>query len=62
MAFQLLSPIADHFGVSLATVGWLVNIEGLAIVSLLLPMGGIADSSGHRRVMVGGLVLFAIGT
>lgn len=62
LAFLLLSPIAEHFDVSLAAVGWVVIIEGLVIVSLLLPIGGIADSIGRRRVMVGGLVLFAIGT
>lgn len=62
LAFLLLSPIADHFGVSLAAVGWVVIIEGLVIAALLLPVGGLADSLGRRRVLVGGLALFAAGS
>jgi len=61
LAFLLLSPIAEHFDVSLAAVGWVVIIEGLVIAALLLPLGGLADSFGRRRMLIAGLAMFALG-
>ncbi len=61
MVLVALSAIADDFGVSLRTVSWVVIAEALVIVSLMLPMGRLADMVGRKRVHLIGLVVFASG-
>ncbi len=61
MVFVLLPAIAEDFGVTLRAVGWVVIIESLVISALLLPLGGLADSIGRRRVYIWGLSIFAVG-
>ena len=62
MVFVMLSDIAEDFEVTLGAVGWVVIVESLVISALLLPMGGLADRVGRRRVYVWGLVVFGIGS
>ena len=62
MSFIVLPAIADTFDVSLRAVGWVVIVEALVIAALLLPLGGLADNIGRRRVLVAGLVVFGIGS
>ena len=61
MVFVLLPSIASDFGVTLGAVGWVVIIEALVISALLLPVGGLADGIGRRRIYVWGLVIFGAG-
>lgn len=61
MVFLLLSTIADDFGVTLRAVGWVVIIESLVISALLLPLGGLADGIGRRRMYLWGLFIFGVG-
>jgi DHA2 family methylenomycin A resistance protein-like MFS transporter len=48
-----------HGGVS--DLQWVVNGYALLLASLLLSMGVLCDQRGARRVMIGGLTLFATG-
>lgn len=61
-AFLALPKIADDFDVTLAAVGWVVIIESLLIAALLLPLGGLADVLGDKRVLSIGVVIFGVGT
>ncbi len=49
-----------HAGVQ--TLQWVVNGYALAFVSLMLVGGMLGDLFGRRKVMVGGLVIFAVGS
>ncbi|MFE5523794.1 MFS transporter [Streptomyces virginiae] len=51
-------------GASLSDGGttWVVNAYGLAFGALLLAGGRVADLLGRRRVLVGGLALFALAS
>lgn len=60
-AFLSLPEIADAFDVTLSAVGWVVIIESLLIAALLLPLGGLADLLGDKRVLSIGLVIFGLG-
>lgn len=62
MAFLVLSAIADEFDVTLRAVGWVVIVESLIISALLLPIGGLADAIGRRRILTTGLAIFGIGS
>jgi MFS family permease len=61
MVFVMLDAIAADFGITLRSVGWVVIVESLIISALLLPMGGVADRIGRRRVYVAGLSIFGVG-
>ncbi len=61
-AFLALPRIASDFEVTLSAVGWVVIVESLLIAALLLPLGGLADVLGDKRVMSLGVVIFTIGT
>ena len=60
--FLALPKIAEEFDVTLAAVGWVVIIESLLIAALLLPLGGLADLLGDKRVLTIGVVIFGAGT
>jgi len=62
MSFVLLPAIAEDFDVTLGAVGWVVIVESLIIAAMLLPMGGVADGLGRRRVLVAGLAVFGAGS
>ena len=62
VSYLALSSIADEFGVTLRAVGWVVIIESLLVAALLLPFGYMADVVGRRRILVTGMVVFAIGS
>lgn len=61
MVFVSLPAIADDFGITLRSVGWVVIINSLVISSLMLPMGRAADIIGRRRMHLAGLALFGFG-
>lgn len=41
---------------------WIIDIYPLLMASLLIPMGTLADRVGHRRMLVGGLIVFCAGS
>ena len=62
-AFALLAlpEIAADFDITLRTVGWVIIIESLFIAALLLPLGGLADMFGDKRVLTVGIAIFGLG-
>lgn len=61
LSILALRAIAEDFGVTLRTVGWVVIVESLVIAALLLPFGGLADFVGKHRTLRAGVALFGIG-
>ena len=57
-----LPAIARSLGASFADVEWVVSAYMLAFACFLLPAGSIADRLGRRRVMLCGLLLFALAS
>ncbi|MDH4146960.1 MAG: MFS transporter [Acidimicrobiia bacterium] len=62
MVFVALAAMADHYGVTLRAISWVVIVQSLVISALMMPLGRVADMVGRRRVHLGGLVLFAFGS
>ncbi|MBQ9180170.1 MAG: MFS transporter, partial [Firmicutes bacterium] len=54
--------IEEHFGVSAASVGWVVTAYILAVSAFNVPMGKIADTKGRRLVLLLGLAIFTVGS
>ncbi|MFQ6397810.1 MFS transporter [Nocardia sp. KC 131] len=54
-----LPDMAGDLDASFSSLQWVVNGYALAMAALLLGAGSIADLAGHRRIYIGGLVLFA---
>ncbi len=57
-----LPAIARQLGVSPAESVWVINAYQLAIVVLLLPVAALGERIGYRRVYIGGLGLFTVGS
>lgn len=57
-----LPTIMDDFGVTLATIEWVVMIYLLTVSSLLLSFGRLSDIKGRRWVYSRGLILFSVGS
>lgn len=58
-----LPAIAKQFGVPLSgVVEWVIIAYLLAVVSLLLTAGRLADMLGHKPIWLAGLVLFTAGS
>jgi len=57
-----LPAIARQLGVAPAASVWVVNAYQLAIVVLLLPLATLGERIGYRRVYIGGLALFTLGS
>ncbi|MFD8987242.1 DHA2 family efflux MFS transporter permease subunit [Streptomyces goshikiensis] len=55
-----LPSVRDGVGLSDAGMSWVVNSYGLAFGALLLLGGRAADLLGRRRVLLAGLLLFAV--
>ena len=55
-----LPTIAQHFGVSLTMVQWVVLGESLTISALLLPMGRLSDMIGRSSIYMLGIFLFGV--
>lgn len=56
-----LPTIAQSLNVDAATVIWVVNAYGLAVVVTLLPFSSLAERIGFKRVFATGLAVFAVG-
>lgn len=60
-ALNLSIPTMEtQFHVSAALIGWVVTAFTLAVAALSVPMGKIADAKGRRRILITGIVSFAV--
>ncbi len=57
-----LPAIAADLHVSPAEVVWVVNVYQIALVATLLPLGALGEIVGHRRIYLGGLLLFTLAS
>ncbi len=57
-----LPTISREVDVSPAAVTWVVNSYQIVTVAVLLPLAALGESFGFRRVYLGGLVLFILGS
>jgi EmrB/QacA subfamily drug resistance transporter len=57
-----LPAIQADLDASLADMTWVVNAFVLFLASLILVGGSLGDHLGRRRVFIGGVVLFAVGS
>ncbi|WP_051939855.1 MFS transporter [Phaeacidiphilus oryzae] len=57
-----LPRMASDFHASFSSLQWVVDAYSLALAAVLLVLGSLADLYGHRRLYLGGLVLFALAS
>lgn len=60
--YVALPSMAKSLGVDAGVTVWVINLYLLATVVALLPAAAMGDSRGHRRVFLGGLLLFSGAT
>ena len=54
--------IRDDFGVTDAQLSWVIGAYNVAVGSLLMFAGRLADSLGRKRVFLPGVAVFGIGS
>jgi len=60
-ALNLAIPdMGEYFDVSAAFLGWIVTAYMLAVATMSVPFGKIADTTGRRRVMILGILFFTL--
>ena len=57
-----LPAIATDLHVSPADVIWVVNVYQIVLVATLLPLAALGEIVGHRRIYLGGLLLFTLAS
>src|SRR6202163_1125213 len=57
-----LPAIAADLQVGPADVIWVVNVYQIALVATLLPLAALGEIVGHRRIYLGGLLLFTLAS
>lgn len=57
-----LPTLAEGIGTDSASVIWVVNAYQLAIIATVLPFASLSDVLGHRRVYLGGLLVFILSS
>ncbi|HEY4067647.1 MAG TPA: MFS transporter [Burkholderiaceae bacterium] len=62
IANTALPTIAADLHASPAASVWVINAFQLAVVATVLPLAALGDIIGHRRVYIGGLVLFTLAS
>ena len=62
IANTALPAIAADLHAAPAASVWIINAYQLAIVATLLPLAALGDIVGHRRIYIGGLVVFTIAS
>ena len=62
IANTALPAIAADLHTTPAASVWIINAYQLAMVATLLPLAALGGILGHRRVYLGGLVLFLIAS
>lgn len=54
--------IRDDFGVSEATLSWVISGYNVTVAALLMVAGRYADSIGRKRLFIPGVLIFAVGS
>lgn len=54
--------LAIEFGASQNTVLWIINIYTLTLAALLLPLGALGDRIGRKKMLLLGLIIFAVAS
>jgi DHA2 family methylenomycin A resistance protein-like MFS transporter len=57
-----LPKIGSGIGASVSGLQWVVDGYALALASLMLAGGTVGDLHGHKRIVLGGMVVFGIGS
>ncbi len=57
-----LSSIQGSLGVGVTGLQWVVGAYALVFASLMLPAGTISDLFGRKKVMLGGVAVFCVGS
>lgn len=57
-----LPTLATALHASTSQLQWVVDAYILALAGLILPVGAVADRVGRRRVLLGGIAVFTIGS
>lgn len=57
-----LPRISDDLAAGVSSLQWVVDAYALVLASLLLVSGSVGDRLGHRRVVLAGLTIFAVGS
>ncbi|QKT06632.1 MFS transporter [Gordonia sp. X0973] len=57
-----LPQIQHSLGASFTALQWITDSYALALAALLLTSGSIADRFGRKRVFLGGLIVFTLGS
>ncbi|NNB06506.1 MFS transporter [Pseudomonas fragi] len=57
-----LPTLAEGIGTDSASVIWVVNAYQLATIAAVLPFASLSDVLGHRRVFLGGLLVFIVAS
>ncbi|CAE8644795.1 unnamed protein product, partial [Polarella glacialis] len=59
--FPILPLYGQQFGLTASSVGLILSAPSIAKLALNFPMGQLADSAGRRILMVGGMLVLALG-
>jgi DHA2 family multidrug resistance protein-like MFS transporter len=62
IVYTALPAIAADLQRSAAVTVWVVSAYQLAVVAAVLPLAGLGEVIGHRRISLAGLVLFVAGS
>jgi DHA2 family multidrug resistance protein-like MFS transporter len=62
IANTALPSIAADLHAAPAASVWIINAYQLAIVATMLPLAALGDIVGHRRIYIGGLVVFTVAS
>jgi DHA2 family methylenomycin A resistance protein-like MFS transporter len=57
-----LPSLRADLGAGVSSLQWIVDGYAVAIAALMLPCGDFGDRHGHKRVVLGGLASFGIGS
>ena len=57
-----LPKMTEELHSSFTSLQWVVDMYALVLASLLMVAGSLGDRFGHRRLYIGGLVVFALVT
>lgn len=58
----VLPLLASELGTDVAGIEWVTTVYLLVVSGLLLGVGRLGDMRGHKRIYVGGFVIFVIGS
>jgi EmrB/QacA subfamily drug resistance transporter len=57
-----LSSVQSDLGAGVSGLQWVVGAYALVFASLMLPAGAVSDLFGRKKVMLGGVVIFCVGS